>query len=154
MREFDSLAEVLGKGLLASYLLGSYHVGREAKRSHADFADPIELSFDVAPDDAIDYFQKKKIVKRAEFDLLSEDARAAAFTVAGVYKQDVLSGFKHEIVSALANGTPQRQVIARFRDILAGAGHKELGAFHLETVFRTNMQMAYGVGRRRSRSRK
>ncbi len=32
---------------------------------------------------------------------------------------------------------------------MSGAGHKELGDFHLETVARTNMMMAYGVGRRK-----
>ena len=53
-----------------------------------------------------------------------------------------------EIVDSLEKGIAQAAVINRFRQILSGAGHQQLGAFHLETVFRTNNQMAYGVGRR------
>lgn len=145
---FWELAGGLASGLLASYLLGIDQV-RSEKAAPVSFADPIEMGFDVAPDDAIDYFKKKRVVTSRQFDRLADDARSAAFTVGGVYKQDILQGFKSEIVSALENGTPQQTVVNRFKDLLAGAGHRELGNFHLETVFRTNMQMAYGVGRRK-----
>jgi uncharacterized protein with gpF-like domain len=145
--DFESLAETLADGLLASYLLATSQVREETQPGAASFADPIELGFDVTPSDAVEYFKRKQVVTRKQFDLLSEDARAAAFTVAGVYKTDILEGFKSEIASALEIGTAQGKVIKRFREILAGAGHQQLGAFHLETVFRTNMQVAYGVGR-------
>lgn len=108
------------------------------------------MSFDVAPTEAIDYFKNKKIIKRKEFDLLAEDARAGAFTVARVYKDDVLQGFKDEIVNSLETGTSQRQVIKNFRSILSGAGHKQLGARHLEIVVRSNLSLAYNTGRRRA----
>ena len=113
-------------------------------------AGPVKLRFDVTPDEAIDYFKSKRIVTRKEFDKLSDDARAAAFTVSGVYKQDVLGAFKDEITNALEQGTAQSKVIKRFKDILAGAGHRELGNFHLETIIRTNLMMSYGTARRRA----
>jgi SPP1 gp7 family putative phage head morphogenesis protein len=131
--------------LLASYLLATYQVRGEP----SSFAEPIDMVFDLSPDDAIKYFKKKRVVTTTQFNSLAEDARSAAFTVGGVYKKDVLEGFKSEIVGALEKGTAQGKVVQRFKDILAGAGHRELGDFHLETVFRTNMNMAYGVGRRR-----
>lgn len=81
------------------------------------------------------------------------EARAAAFTVGGIYRDDVLQAFKSEIEKTLAEGLSQQETIKRFRNILSGAGHRELGAFHLETIFRTNMQMAYGVGRREALER-
>jgi SPP1 gp7 family putative phage head morphogenesis protein len=146
---FDSLSESLGRGLLASYLLGIDQTAAIERPSSIAFADPIVRAFDQTPDDAIDYFKKKKVVKLKEFNRLAEDARSAAFTVGGVYKEDVIEGFKSEIVGALEQGTAQQKVISRFREILDGAGHQQLGARHLETVFRTNMQMAYGVARRR-----
>ena len=139
---------MLVNGLLASCLLGVFQAQEEAGR-RVQFADPVQMGFEVPPSEAIDFFRSKQIVARKEFDLLSGDARAAAFTVAGVYRDDVLKSFKREITAALEQGTAQQKVIKRFRDILAGAGHRELGAFHLETVFRTNMSVAYGVGRRR-----
>jgi SPP1 gp7 family putative phage head morphogenesis protein len=148
---FKELAGVLADGLLASYLLAVYQVEIETERGTTSFADPIQLGFDVAPQEAIDYFKGKKVVTRKAFDLLSEDARSAAFTVSGIYKNDVLEGFKSEISKALEEGTPQKQVIKRFREIVSGAyKSKELGAFHLETIWRTNMAMSYGVGRRRA----
>jgi SPP1 gp7 family putative phage head morphogenesis protein len=130
-------------------LLALDHVSSEIERV-PEFADPIQVSFNLPPSEAIEYFRSKRIVRRKQFDRLAEDARAAAFTVAGLYKEDLIAGFKEEIAQSLEKGAAQDKVIKRFRAILDGAGHRQLGAFHLETVFRTNMQMAYGVGRRRA----
>lgn len=145
---FDLIFEVLGDALLASYLLALDHVGEEVDRG--EFAEGDFFSFDVAPEEAIKYFRNKRIVKSKEFNDLRDEARSAAFTVGGIYRDDVLEAFKEEIARALEEGRTQRESIKRFREILAGAGHKELGAFHLATIFRTNMQMAYGMGRRRA----
>lgn len=108
------------------------------------------MRFDVPPEEAIDYFRRKQVITRKEFSRLSGEARSAAFTVSGIYRKDVLEGFKEEIAQALEAGTPQREVIKGFREILEGAGHRDLGTWHLENIFRTNAQMAYGVGRRRA----
>lgn len=144
----DRLADVLADALLASYLLG---VDQVKTTPIVEFADPVQLGFDVEPREAVEYFKKKRVVTRKQFDKLADDARNASFTVSGVYKKDVLQGFKDEIASALEQGTAQKKVIQRFRQILSGTkGQKMLGAFHLETVFRTNMQVAYGTGRRRA----
>lgn len=145
---FDPLAAVLGDGLLAQYLLARYQIKTDVSRVEFDEED--FFSFDLPPKEAIDYFRSKQVVTRKEFDELRVQSRAAAFTVGQVYEQEVLEGFKEEITRALENGTPQREVIKRFRSILDGAGHKQLGSFHLETIMRVNSQMAYGVGRRRA----
>lgn len=108
----------------------------------------IELRFDVPPAEAIDYFKRKKILTPEKFFKLKREARSGAFSISEVYDEDVLRGFHQEITKALENGTPQRTVVDRFKQILNGAGHEMLGDFHLESIFRTNMQVAYGVGRR------
>lgn len=100
------------------------------------------------PQEAIDFFKRKKALPADEFYKLEAQARIGAFAIANVYKTDVTTALQNELITALENGTPQREVIARLKSILAGAGHKMLGDAHLETVFRTTMQMAYGVGRR------
>lgn len=145
---FDPMFVVLGDALLASYLLGLDQV--EGEIESGQFADADFFSFDLPPEEAIKYFRDKRIVKSKVFNDLRDEARSAAFTVGGIYRDDVLEAFKEEIARALEEGTPQREVVNRFRSILDGAGHQQLGAFHLETIFRTNMQMAYGVGRRRA----
>lgn len=111
--------------------------------------DPLmALRFDVPPQEAIDYFKRKRVLPADQFYKLRGEAKAGAFAIGKVYQTDVTTAFHNELISALENGTPQREMIQKFKDILAGAGHAELGDAHLETVFRTATQMAYGVGRR------
>jgi SPP1 gp7 family putative phage head morphogenesis protein len=155
--------------LLASYLLGRDHIQRllddrgpatveftegddpsSAGPPHTKKKQPgVDARFDVPPEEAIDFFKRKQTVRKREFNQLTREAQQGAFTVGGVYKKDVVRGFKTEIDAALESGATQQQTVKRFKEILGGAGHRELGEYHLETIFRTNMQTAYGTGRRR-----
>lgn len=144
---FDSTFEALGDGLLASYLLALSQV--RAMRD-AEFDEPLQMGFEVPPREAIAYLRGKKVVTPKEFNTLVGEAREAAFSVGNVYRLDVLESFKEEIARALEAGTPQREVISKFKSILDGAGHRQLGQFHLETIWRSNMAVAYGTGRRRA----
>jgi SPP1 gp7 family putative phage head morphogenesis protein len=160
--DFESITKVLSSGIFAAYLLG-YDLANEenkpkleaiskktkfSKTSNFADGDPIDLNFDIPPEDAIEYFKRKEIVTKPTFNKLEREAKAAAFTVGGIYREDVLSAFKDEITSALENGTSGKVVVKNFKQILSDGGHKELGDWHLENVCRTNMMMAYGVGRR------
>lgn len=62
----------------------------------------------------------------------------------------MLTGFKSEITDALESGQTQQHITKQFKDILDGAGHPELGDWHLESVVRSNMMTAYGVGHRKA----
>lgn len=171
--DFQSIVNNLGNGILAAYLLG-YDEARtenQAKLKLANFSETyayisfangeksaqrvgndkayLDLRFDVPPVEAIDYFKRKKVVTKTEFEKLDRQAKSAAFTVGGIYQQDILEAFKQEITNALETGQTQKYVINQFKEILDGAGHKELGDFHLETIVRSNMMTAYGVGRRK-----
>ena len=157
---------MLSDALLASYLLGREQIqtgtwGQGSGASFAEGDDPeqsakskgrrskIEGRFDLPPEEAIDYFKQKKIVRKKEFNQLSKEAQQSAFTVSGVYKEDVLTGFHDELRTALEEGRTQQQTVKRFKDILSGDESQEmLGDYHLETVFRMNMGTAYDVGRR------
>jgi SPP1 gp7 family putative phage head morphogenesis protein len=108
----------------------------------------IDIRFDVPPREAIDYFKRKKILPADEFYRLEVEARSGAFAIGRVYRTDVTAALQKELVDALERGRTQRDVINRLKAILQGAGHAMLGDAHLETVFRTATQMAYGVGRR------
>lgn len=156
---------MLSDGILASYLLAFDLAQTENRTKIANFADgdqdpmvdkigtddlKTQLRFDVPPDAAIDYFKRKKIVTKKEFDKLTRQSKAGAFYVGGVYQKDVLDGFHQEITDALESGQTQKYVTDNFKEILKGAKHKELGDFHLETVARTNLATAYSVGRRRA----
>jgi len=111
---------------------------------------PFDFRFDVPPQEAIDFFKRKKILPPDEFYRLEAEARAGAFTISHVYKTDVIEGFRTELVDAMENGRTGKQTIDRLRSILEGAGHKVLSNHHLEIVVRTMMHAAFGVGRRRA----
>ncbi len=106
----------------------------------------LQLRFDVPPTEAIDYFKRKQVVTKKEFNKLDREAKAASFTVQGIYKEDVLTAFQKEISDALESGQTQKFVVDRFKKILDGAGHKMLGDFHLESVTRKTMRTAYFTG--------
>lgn len=156
--DFQLFDNLLSKSLLAAYLQG-YDATRDRVASFAE-SDPelverigspigIDLRFDVPPEEAIDYFRRKKIVSEEEFRELSDEAKQGAFAVSKLYREDLTQGFYDEILSAIENGTPERQVVKRLRSILDGqSGHAILSNRRLETVVRTNMQLAYAVGRR------
>ena len=174
--DFQRIDNILADGIFAAYLLG-YDSSREEPLAlieknklasfihknterYVSFADgdgevrpekagSLEMSFDVPPKEAIDYFSRKRIVTKKEFDKLSNEAKAGAFYVSGVYKKDVLTAFHKEITNALESGQSQKQTIKNFKNILDGAGHRELGDFHLETVFRSNMNLSYQTARRK-----
>lgn len=149
--------------MLAACLLGYDSAYEEnAKfiaKLKADFADDnddraeragdLDLRFDVPPTEAIDYFKRKNIVTKKEFDELSNEAKSASFYVSGIYRQDILEAFKKEITDALESGQTQKYVVKQFKEILDGADHPELGDFHLETIFRSNMALSQGYGRRK-----
>lgn len=159
--DFREISATLGNGIFAAYLLALAMAREEtAAAKSADFAEKqtklaakagvMELRFDVAPKEAIDYFSRKKIVPKREFKQLEDDAKSAAFTVGGVYEQRVLDSFHSEILDALKNGRSHKDVATNFQKILDGAGHDALGDSRLELIARTNLQTAYGVGRRRA----
>lgn len=160
----------MSEGIFAAYLLGYDTSATETQviinsKNKAEFADGdddklvdrigddkfgINLRFDVPPAEAIEYFRRKKVLSKKEFEKLKRQAKAAAFTVSGIYEQDVLDAFKQEIESALEEGRTKTTIVKKFKEILNGAGHKMLGNFHLETVMRSNALMAQGVGRRKA----
>ena len=150
--DFDPIAELLAESFFASYLLALDHVQSSVAGppSSVSFQDPVTTGFNVPPKEAIEHFKAKKTVTKKQFNKLNREARSASFTVSRVYKEDVLQGFKDELRVSLETGRTQAETIKRFHQILTGASHKQLGNFHLETVFRTNMQTSYGVGRRRA----
>lgn len=126
-----------------------------------DFFDiPTGDSFDVAPNDAIALFKAKKLKPTFSYADMLGKAHAQAFTVAKMMDVDMLGQVRTSLESAMANGTPFKEWADGLIPMLQGSGwwgRKEvvdpltgktvvaqLGSPHrLETIFRTNMQMAY-----------
>jgi len=100
----------------------------------------------VNPEEAIAWFRSRVPLTKEEWLTLQEQARRKAFTVAGVAGLDLLAEVWESLSQALEQGTPYREWISSVRDRLEAAWGRPDGQ-RLETIFRTNVQMAYSSGR-------
>src|SRR5690349_638173 len=100
---------------------------------------------------AITWFLGRVPLTKTEWLTLEEKARRKAFTVAGVAQLDLVAEVWSAIDKAIADGT----TLADFkRDVgakLEGAWNGTVASppHRLETIFRTNVQMAHSAGRYR-----
>lgn len=95
--------------------------------------------FDLPFDEAVNWFKAKKIVTRAEFDQMDEILKARAFTAAFVMSGDLLQEVYNASLEGVEKGQSYHEYSHRTEGILTGAWHRE-------TVFRTNTLAAYGLG--------
>lgn len=110
-------------------------------------------AFSLAPENAVKYFENLGYQVSANWREAAAAARSQAFSVAGAMSLDILQDVRGEIQKALNKGTPlgefQKDVTAMMErkgwsSTLVGAGR--LAPWHLETIYRTNMQSAFMAG--------
>lgn len=79
--------------------------------------------------------------------MLADAAKARAFTVAWVTSADVLQDVQDALTAAIQSGETFGDFQKRIGGIMQQRGWAGSTDWHLETVYRTNMQSAYGRGR-------
>lgn len=89
--------------------------------------------------EAIAWFLNKGVIIKEEFLLLSAEARTKAFTAAYVHAADLLNEVFESTLKAIEYGTTRNDFKKEVDPILTRPWHRE-------TVFRTNVQSAYGAG--------
>jgi SPP1 gp7 family putative phage head morphogenesis protein len=99
--------------------------------------------------EAADWFaQKVKLVlPRDQFDQLSAEVKSRAFTVATVTKAEVLNDTLEAVQVAIDEGLTLADFGEMLGQIMDARGWSGLTPWHVETVFRSNVQSAYGAGR-------
>ncbi len=105
------------------------------------------LPFDVPFTEAAAIFKSKIPLTRDEFDALADWAKTRAFTVATVTKAEILQDMMDAVQQAIADGLTFADFQELLGDIMEARGWAGLDPWHAETVFRTNIQSAYGAGR-------
>jgi SPP1 gp7 family putative phage head morphogenesis protein len=123
----------------------------------------IDARFDLPPEEAIAFLESKGLVVSFAWQDVWAAENEAGFTVAKMAELDLLADVKRAVQSALDNGetlqTFKNALIPRMeaagwwgvqeqRDPLTGEMRQvQLGsARRLETIFRTNLSMAYSAG--------
>ena len=165
------LGELLAKHLAAANMLGRMQIARtvlkktgkkipvsqisrKPTRSFDDATDALGdqslalgFRFKLPADTPAQYLRNLTPVTRETFDGLSAQYKRDAFTISGVSDVRLIEKVRDELAQVLQDGGTQRDFDAAVRKMTSEAGVAEINAFTLDTVFTTNMQKAYSLGR-------
>lgn len=126
-------------------------------------ADILKGAFNLPPDEAIKYFEKKGYQVSFDWHEMKREAHTRAFTVAGVTQLDVLVDIRKAVEDAQNTGKSFESFKKDLQPLLEKKGwwgkknierpdgsQKEVdlsAPWRLKTIYRTNMQTAYMAGR-------
>lgn len=110
-----------------------------------DAASFLSLPFD----EAIQAFLDKRLVTPEEFRRLSDAARTRAFTATRLASDGLRQHAFDLLTNALREGSTLRDFAAQLQAQEVSLGITPSSPAYLETVYRTNVQSAYGAGRYR-----
>lgn len=139
----DVASDLVGnteKLLAGALLLGMDHASRATTLSDSDYT---PLPFD----EAIQYLKARVSLTKAEWADLEPKLAFRAFTMAKLTQCDYIEAVRGRLVHALKSGEGFEQVWSDIQAI-ADADGATIKPGYWETVYRTNVQTAYNVGRR------
>jgi len=138
----ESLADALFAGWLGGQWQGEGSL-------QADGLDPYNLP----PREAIQFFERKKVVTAEEFAAEQDHYKSQVFTLGRVADRYVADHVHAQIVQTLKDGSTLKDFLEHMDDHLAELGVKSPGDYYWELVFRNGIQNAYMAGRHRQQMR-
>lgn len=103
-------------------------------------------SLDLRFTSAEKFFAKKLSMTRADFDAIAAEAQVYAFTVARISSVQLIEDIRAEVMRAIIDGTTLEDFKKAMPGLMAKHGWSGTTPWHTETIFRTNIQTAYGLG--------
>lgn len=94
-------------------------------------------------DEAVRDLSSRQLVTRDQFDRLSDNARLTAFTVAKVASEDAMEKIRQALVEDVREGGTLREFRQKVQEAM---GRSWLSPSQIETVYRTNVGIAYSRG--------
>jgi len=107
----------------------------------------IYTSFELPPTGALDYLRSLTPVTRDVFDGLSKQYKADAITVTGLTDQRLLQKIRDELAEVVLQGGTKDEFRSAVDAMTDAAGVARLAGPTIDTVFSSNAQKAYSVGR-------
>jgi SPP1 gp7 family putative phage head morphogenesis protein len=92
---------------------------------------------------AAESLMERRVLRRAEFDLLADAEKRHAFTVAGQQGVETIETIRDVLALNVAEGTSLRGFREQLREAIDTSS---IGPAHLETIYRTNVQSAFHEG--------
>lgn len=120
---------------------------KDTPRSLADNATPSFLSLPF--DEAIRAFLARRIITPEQFRELSDLARTRAFTATQLASMNLIERAQRMLRQTLEQGGTLREFATAMSAGEIDMGVQPSSPWYLETVYRTNVQAAYGAGRYR-----
>lgn len=102
--------------------------------------------------EAIDFFKSKKIMTKKAFDKLDSAYKRKSFTVAKLQKKYHLEQASKYMDTAIQEGWSYNKFIKNMNTAYDSWGVTRAKKYHLETVYRTNLQGSYSHGRYRQQT--
>lgn len=110
--------------------------------------DSSTLDFERVPfEGAIRRLRNLTPMTKLAFDGLSKRYKMQAFTIAGISDVALIDKIHEALAKVVADGGTDRDFRRAVNALTDEAGVERLASFHVETVFRTNVQRAYSYGR-------
>lgn len=98
--------------------------------------------------EAVEYLKKRDVIKKVDYDKLSDKMRFRAFTASRINDGKFLERLNAEMLSNIRDGKGLKDFLSLTKtDILDKVGMGPNQGWYWETVYRTNVQTAYNAGR-------
>lgn len=107
----------------------------------------VEILLDaLTPEEAAKFIAEKRMMGASAYKALSDEAKRTAFAISGIEDKRVTELVREELETAIREGKTYDDFKAAVEQIFDDYGVTEFADFHLETLFRTNVQSAYNQG--------
>lgn len=136
-------------GEAAKLFTRSLMLGLDSAVRKAEFAEPSAEDIENMPyHEAVEYLKKRDVIKKVDYDSLSDKMRFRAFTASRIADGDLLKKLNAEMIASVNDGKGLSDFLSLTKtDILDKIGMGAGSGWYYETVYRTNVQTAYNVGR-------
>lgn len=143
-------ADFVAMSAAAKLFTKSALMGMDGSVRHYEFEEipDIEDIENLPFTEAVEYLKKRSVLSKVDYEKLSDKLRFRAFTASRIADGDLLKRINAELIENVDSGDGLKSFLSLTKDeLLNKVGMGANQGWYWETVYRTNVQTAYNVGR-------